>query len=88
MKKLFFGALRIRKEQDAADKTLAQTRPATSFIVWEAIKNRMDEALERERKYVVSFPPIPYLSLLYHCPAALTRPKTLPTSVPTRSCRR
>ncbi|KAJ6511689.1 hypothetical protein DFH09DRAFT_1434967 [Mycena vulgaris] len=49
LKKLFFGALRIRKEQDAGNKTLTQTRPATTFIVWEAIKNRMDEALERVR---------------------------------------
>ncbi|KAJ7756996.1 hypothetical protein B0H16DRAFT_1314634 [Mycena metata] len=49
LKKLFFGALRIRKEQDAADKTLASKRPAATFIVWEAIKNRMDEALERVR---------------------------------------
>ncbi|KAJ6493137.1 hypothetical protein C8R45DRAFT_1136097 [Mycena sanguinolenta] len=39
LKKLFFGALRIRKEQDAADPSLARRRPATS----------MDEALERER---------------------------------------
>ncbi|KAJ7154733.1 hypothetical protein C8R46DRAFT_442730 [Mycena filopes] len=49
LKKLFFGALRIRKEQDASDKTLAGKRPATTFIAWEAIKNRMDEALERVR---------------------------------------
>jgi hypothetical protein len=50
LKKLFFGALRIRKPQDAVDPTLAQKRPAATFIVWEAIKNRMDEALERARK--------------------------------------
>ncbi|KAF8130928.1 hypothetical protein K438DRAFT_1643350, partial [Mycena galopus ATCC 62051] len=49
LKKLFFGALRIRKPQDAVDPTLAQKRPAATFIVWEAIKNRMDEALERVR---------------------------------------
>ncbi|KAJ7824389.1 hypothetical protein B0H14DRAFT_3874888 [Mycena olivaceomarginata] len=49
LKKLFFGALRIRKPQDAVDPTLAQKRPAATFIVWEAIKNRMDEALERAR---------------------------------------
>ncbi|KAF8202063.1 hypothetical protein K438DRAFT_1716644 [Mycena galopus ATCC 62051] len=49
LKKLFFGALRIRKPQDAMDPMLAQKRPAATFIVWEAIKNRMDEALERVR---------------------------------------
>ncbi|KAJ7493956.1 hypothetical protein FB451DRAFT_1491519 [Mycena latifolia] len=58
LKKLFFGALRIRKEQDAADKTLATIRPAATFIVWEAIKNRMDEALERVRKHVHYAPDI------------------------------
>lgn len=52
LKKLFFGALRIRKEQDAANPLLARKRPATTVIVWDAIKNRMDEALERIRKYV------------------------------------
>ncbi|KAF8172514.1 hypothetical protein K438DRAFT_1772559, partial [Mycena galopus ATCC 62051] len=49
LKKLFFGALRICKPQDAVDPTLAQKRPAATFIVWEAIKNHMDEALERVR---------------------------------------
>ncbi|KAJ7867002.1 hypothetical protein B0H14DRAFT_2732146 [Mycena olivaceomarginata] len=49
LKKLFFGVLRIRKPQDAADPGLAQRRPATTFIVWEALKNRMDEALQRVR---------------------------------------
>ena len=50
LKKLFFGALRIRKEQEAKDPGLAHKRLATSIIVWDAIKNRMDEALERVRK--------------------------------------
>ncbi|KAJ7679310.1 hypothetical protein DFH06DRAFT_974792 [Mycena polygramma] len=49
LKKLFFGALRIRKLQDAADPSLAKKRPATSVIVYDSIKTRMDEALERER---------------------------------------
>ncbi|KAK7014508.1 hypothetical protein R3P38DRAFT_3277089 [Favolaschia claudopus] len=49
LKKLFFGVLRIRKVQDAADPTLLQRRPATTFVVWEGIKCRMDEALERVR---------------------------------------
>ncbi|KAJ7772823.1 hypothetical protein B0H14DRAFT_3589285 [Mycena olivaceomarginata] len=46
---LFFGVLRIRKEQDAADPSLAKKRPATFVIVYDSIKTRMDEALERER---------------------------------------
>ncbi|KAJ7483055.1 hypothetical protein B0H11DRAFT_2232070 [Mycena galericulata] len=48
-KLLFFGALRIRKEQDAAVPSLAKRRPAASVIVYDSIKTRMDEALERER---------------------------------------
>lgn len=50
LKKLFFGALRVRKEQDAKDPKLRGTRPATSVITWDAIKNRMDESLERVRR--------------------------------------
>ncbi|KAJ6513969.1 hypothetical protein DFH09DRAFT_1197104 [Mycena vulgaris] len=49
MKKMFFGVLRIRKEQDANDPDLARDRPATTVIVYDAIKTRMDEALERVR---------------------------------------
>ncbi|KAJ6548089.1 hypothetical protein B0H10DRAFT_2170043 [Mycena sp. CBHHK59/15] len=49
LKKLFFGALRIRKQQDAANPTLAQSRPATTFITWEGIKCRMDESIHRVR---------------------------------------
>ncbi|KAJ7463292.1 hypothetical protein FB451DRAFT_464369 [Mycena latifolia] len=51
--KLFFGALRIRKEQDAADTSLVLKRPAVSVFVYDAIKNRMDEALERVRNGMV-----------------------------------
>ncbi|KAF8074797.1 hypothetical protein FPV67DRAFT_1665559 [Lyophyllum atratum] len=53
LKKLFFGALRIRKEQDAADPSLARHHPATSVIVWDAIKNCMDIALQRVRNGLV-----------------------------------
>ncbi|KAJ7098524.1 hypothetical protein B0H15DRAFT_945042 [Mycena belliarum] len=53
LKKLFFGALRIRKEQDAADTSLVLKRPAVSVFVYDAIKNRMDEALERVRNGMV-----------------------------------
>ena len=52
LKKLFFDALRIRKLQDARDPSLKLARPATTVLVWDAIKNRMDEALERVRGYV------------------------------------
>lgn len=47
MKKIFFRVLRIRKVQDAQDPTLATSRPATSVVVYGAVKTRMDEALER-----------------------------------------
>ena len=55
LKKLFFGVLRVRKVQDAEDSSLASKRPATTVLVYDAIKNRMDEALERARKYVSLF---------------------------------
>jgi hypothetical protein len=38
LKKLFFGVLHIHKPQDAADPGLALCRPATTFIMWEALK--------------------------------------------------
>jgi hypothetical protein len=50
LKKLFFGALRVRKQQEAADPSLARRRPATSVFAWDAIKDRMAEALKRERE--------------------------------------
>ncbi|KAJ7032086.1 hypothetical protein C8F04DRAFT_1108426 [Mycena alexandri] len=50
LKKLFFGALRIRKEHDANLPTLARTRPATSVIVYDSIKTRIDEALTRDSR--------------------------------------
>ncbi|KAJ7286609.1 hypothetical protein C8J57DRAFT_1216765 [Mycena rebaudengoi] len=53
LKKLFFGALRIRKVQDAANPSLALTRPAVSVFVYDAIKNRMDEALQRVQNGLV-----------------------------------
>ncbi|KAF8221946.1 hypothetical protein L208DRAFT_1382060 [Tricholoma matsutake] len=42
-------ALWICKEQEVKDPGLAHKHLATSIIVWNAIKNRMDEALERVR---------------------------------------
>ncbi|KAJ7857354.1 hypothetical protein B0H13DRAFT_1960478 [Mycena leptocephala] len=53
LKKLFFGALRIRKEQDAANPALASKRPAVSVFVYDAIKCRMDESLKRVRAGLV-----------------------------------
>ncbi|KDQ24125.1 hypothetical protein PLEOSDRAFT_1079281 [Pleurotus ostreatus PC15] len=53
LKKLFFAVLRIRKEQDAADISLARRRPATSVVVWDEIKTRMDIALKRAHSGLV-----------------------------------
>ncbi|KAJ3752657.1 hypothetical protein EV360DRAFT_75166 [Lentinula raphanica] len=52
-KKLFFAALRIRKEQEAVDPTLRTKRPATSVTVWDLLKLRMDMALHRARSGLV-----------------------------------
>ncbi|KAF9474955.1 hypothetical protein BDN70DRAFT_814884, partial [Pholiota conissans] len=49
IKKLYFGALRIRKEQEAHDPSLRKHRPATSVHVWDALRGRMNEALNRVR---------------------------------------
>ncbi|KAJ7675075.1 hypothetical protein B0H17DRAFT_1140512 [Mycena rosella] len=49
LKKLFFGALQIHREQDAANTSLALRRPAVSVFVYDAIKNWMDELLQRVR---------------------------------------
>ncbi|KDR71016.1 hypothetical protein GALMADRAFT_214050 [Galerina marginata CBS 339.88] len=45
IKKEFFGALGIRKVQDAKDPTLALKRPAMTVHVYDAVKTGMDEAL-------------------------------------------
>jgi hypothetical protein len=49
IKKSFFSVLRIRKVQEAKDPTLAARRPAATVHVYDAVKTRMDEALERAR---------------------------------------
>ncbi|KAF8219526.1 hypothetical protein L208DRAFT_1382990 [Tricholoma matsutake] len=59
LKKLFFGALRIHKERDAENPSLAHKCPVTSVIVWDAIKNWMDEALERVRSGLVPAEDVP-----------------------------
>ena len=50
IKKEFFGALHIRKVQDAQDPMLATRRPATTVHVYDAVKTRMDEALRNARE--------------------------------------
>ncbi|CAK5268920.1 unnamed protein product [Mycena citricolor] len=46
LKKFFFGALRVRKEQDARDSKLARIRPSTTGLVWDTIKERMSDAIK------------------------------------------
>jgi hypothetical protein len=36
--------------EEAEDLSLACKRPATSVVIWDTIKNRMDEALGRVRE--------------------------------------
>ncbi|CAK5271701.1 unnamed protein product, partial [Mycena citricolor] len=47
LKKFFFGALRVRKQQDAKNPVLASTRPVTTGLVWDTIKERMSDAIKR-----------------------------------------
>ncbi|KAJ7252582.1 hypothetical protein C8J57DRAFT_1351069 [Mycena rebaudengoi] len=49
IKKMFFGALRIRKTQEATNPKLRLTRPCATVLVYDETKTRMDEALERLR---------------------------------------
>ncbi|KAJ7232353.1 hypothetical protein C8J57DRAFT_1383741 [Mycena rebaudengoi] len=51
IKKMFFGALRIRKTQEDTNPKLKLTRPCATVLVYDETKTRMDEALERLRKY-------------------------------------
>jgi len=53
IKKEFFGALRIRKVQDAWDPTLATERPSTTVHVYDAVKTRMDEVLQNAREGLI-----------------------------------
>ncbi|KAF8530712.1 hypothetical protein JB92DRAFT_3106142 [Gautieria morchelliformis] len=52
IKKMFVSVLRICKVQHARDPTLATKCPAATVIVYDAVKNRMDEALERARSFI------------------------------------
>jgi hypothetical protein len=52
IKKGFYGALRIRKQQAATDAALASTRPAATVYVWDLVKTRMREAIVRHRQWV------------------------------------
>lgn len=54
IKKGFYGALRIRKQQDAENPSLAAKRPASTVYVWDLVKTRMREAIVRHRQYVKS----------------------------------
>ncbi|CAA7260308.1 unnamed protein product [Cyclocybe aegerita] len=53
IKKEFFGALRIRKMQDARDPTLATCRPATTVHVYDYLKTCMDKALQDAREGLI-----------------------------------
>lgn len=51
IKKLFFGALRVRKLQEAEDPSLQTLRPIkNSKLVFDSAKCRMDEAIKRIRR--------------------------------------
>ncbi|KAF8055687.1 hypothetical protein FPV67DRAFT_1741394 [Lyophyllum atratum] len=54
IKKEFFGALRIRKVQDARDPMLAVQRPATSVYVYDLLKTKMDEALKNSHEGLIA----------------------------------
>lgn len=53
IKKMFFGVLRIRKTQEAADPTLKTNRIAVTNIVYDFVKTKMSLAMKRVRKWVV-----------------------------------
>lgn len=48
---MFFGVLRICKLQHAANPSLAMKRPATTIHVYDLVKTRMDEAIDRVRRF-------------------------------------
>lgn len=50
IKKLYFGALRIRKEQEANDPTLVNSRPPVTVHVHDALRGRLNEARTRNRR--------------------------------------
>ncbi|KAJ3767235.1 hypothetical protein FB446DRAFT_821118 [Lentinula raphanica] len=53
IKKMFFGALRIRKTQEAANPLLQSRRPAVTNRVYDCVKTQMDLALKRVRDGLV-----------------------------------
>ncbi|KAJ7835416.1 hypothetical protein B0H13DRAFT_2240081 [Mycena leptocephala] len=53
IKKLFFGVLRVRKTQEAANPKLKSERPCTTVLVYDETKTRMDQACERERSGMI-----------------------------------
>ncbi|KAJ7258193.1 hypothetical protein C8J57DRAFT_1234367 [Mycena rebaudengoi] len=52
MRKMFFGALGIRKTQEATNPEFKLTRACATVLVYDETKTRMDEALERLWKWV------------------------------------
>ncbi|KAJ3491746.1 hypothetical protein NLJ89_g11307 [Agrocybe chaxingu] len=50
IKKEFFGALRIRKMQDARDPSFSTCRPVTTVHVYDALKTCVDKALSDARE--------------------------------------
>ncbi|KAJ3833498.1 hypothetical protein F5878DRAFT_546479 [Lentinula raphanica] len=53
IKKMFFGALHIRKTQEAANPLLQSRRPAVTNRVYDCVKTQMDLALKRVRDGLV-----------------------------------
>jgi hypothetical protein len=53
IKKGFFGALRIRKQEEAADLSLTSKQPATTITVYNVVKTCMKEALQIARQQVL-----------------------------------
>ncbi|KAF5373795.1 hypothetical protein D9758_000952 [Tetrapyrgos nigripes] len=49
IRKMFFGALRIRKSQEAENPHLSLTRPAVTVRVYDLLKTRISQAWERLR---------------------------------------
>ncbi|KAJ7604786.1 hypothetical protein DFH06DRAFT_1275671 [Mycena polygramma] len=50
IKKFFFGALRIRKTQEAVNPNLKTQRPCATVLVYDETKTRMDEACQHSEQ--------------------------------------
>jgi hypothetical protein len=79
---MFFGVLRICKVQHAQDPSLAIKRPATTVYVYDEVKTRMDEALQRARGYVcVNAPAHPRTLTILLCSSGLIEGEDAPDIV-------